>query len=226
LGEDAAQLPETKKVVDLIIDILDARVGNHGGAIAILGEILRCLDENLTGGLRLEAEKQLPGQDSPTEIVDHRVQIRARAIEQFYDRDVDVPKFIWFGCPNTFPGFGRIDPMAWPKPSAFAYEACPCRRREEDLPDPLSTQSQRKDAHVAIVLRDDHVPHVGNLFGGDLRGRRLRATRTIVEGAVRWAFAPIEIPGGGQPQPPESHGKRDSLRGVRDGVQDGSLGGA
>jgi hypothetical protein len=36
LGEDAAQLPETKKVVDLIIDILDARVGYHGGAIAQL----------------------------------------------------------------------------------------------------------------------------------------------------------------------------------------------
>src|ERR1019366_2836591 len=37
------------------------------------------------------------------------------------------------------------------------------------------------------LARDDHVPHVGNLFGSDLRGRRMRATRTIVEGAVRWA---------------------------------------
>src|ERR1019366_6659839 len=83
-----------------------------------------------------------------------------------------------------------------------------------------------KDAHMAIVLRDDHVPHVGNLFGGDLRGRRMRATRTIIERAVWWAFAPIMIPGSGQPQHPESHGKRDSLRGVRNGVQDGSLGGA
>jgi hypothetical protein len=32
------------------------------------------------------------------------------AIEQFDDRDVDVPKFIWFGRPNTFLGFGRMDP--------------------------------------------------------------------------------------------------------------------
>ena len=54
----------------------------------------------------------------------------------------------------------------------------------------------------------------------------MRATRTIVESAVRWAFAPIMIPGSGQPQHPESHSKRDSLRGVRDGVQDGALGGA
>jgi len=71
LGEDAVQLPESPKAVDLAIDVLYARVGNHGGAIAILGEILRCLDENLTGGLRLEPQNQLPGQDSPTEIVDH-----------------------------------------------------------------------------------------------------------------------------------------------------------
>jgi hypothetical protein len=140
LRKDAAQLPETKKVVDLIIDILDVRVGYHGGAIAILGEILRCLDENLTGGLRFEVQNQLPGQDSPAKIVDHRMQIGAGAIEQFDDRDVDVPKFIWFGRPNTFLGFGRIDAMTWPKPSAFANEAPPCRRREEDLPDPLSTQ--------------------------------------------------------------------------------------
>jgi len=48
----------------------------------------------------------------------------------------------------------------------------------------------------------------------------------IVERAVRWAFAPIMIPGSGQPQNPESYGKRNSLRGVRDGVQDGALGGA
>jgi hypothetical protein len=40
LGEDAAQLPESPKAVDLAIDVLDAGVGNHGGAIAILGEIL------------------------------------------------------------------------------------------------------------------------------------------------------------------------------------------
>ena len=164
LGEDAAQLPETKKAVDLIIDILDARVGYHGGAIAILGKILRCLDENLTGDLWFEVQNQLPGQDSPTEIVDHRVQIRARGIEQFDDRDVDVPKFVWLGRPNTFLGFGRIDAMTWPKPSAFANEASPCRRREEDLADPLSMQRQRKDAHVAVVLRDYHVSHVGSLW--------------------------------------------------------------
>jgi hypothetical protein len=31
LGEYAAQLSETKKVVDLVIDVLDARVGDHSG---------------------------------------------------------------------------------------------------------------------------------------------------------------------------------------------------
>jgi hypothetical protein len=104
LGEDAVQLPESPKAVDLAIDVLDAGVANHSGAIIILGVILRCLDENLTGVLRFEVPNQLPGQDSPTEIVDHRVQIRARAIEQFDDRDVDVPNS--FGLVARMPSLG------------------------------------------------------------------------------------------------------------------------
>ena len=31
LSEDAVQLPESQKVVDLALDVPDARVGNHGG---------------------------------------------------------------------------------------------------------------------------------------------------------------------------------------------------
>jgi hypothetical protein len=127
----------------VLFDIERDQFFKRRGAIAILGEILRGLDENLTGGLRFEVQSQLPGQDSPTEIVDHRMQIGAGAIEQFDNRDVDVPVFVGFARANTLFGLGRIDAMTWPKPSAFANEAPPCRRREEDLPDPLSTQSQR-----------------------------------------------------------------------------------
>ena len=35
LGEHPAQLSESKKVVDFLIDVLDARVGDHCGAIAV-----------------------------------------------------------------------------------------------------------------------------------------------------------------------------------------------
>jgi hypothetical protein len=49
LGEYTAQLSKTKKVLDLLIDILDARVGDHSGAVTILGEMLRRLGKDLTG---------------------------------------------------------------------------------------------------------------------------------------------------------------------------------
>jgi hypothetical protein len=93
----------------------------------------------------------------------------------------------------------------------------------------LSTQSQRADAHLPIVLRDNHIPHiphVGNLFDGDLRRRCMWATRTIVQRAILGALVPIVIPGSGQPQHPEGHGKRDCLLGVRHGVQNGAFSGA
>ena len=69
LGEYAAQLSETKKVVDLAIDVLDARVGDHRGTVAILGEILRRLDKDLTGGLCFQPQGQFPGQNSAAEII-------------------------------------------------------------------------------------------------------------------------------------------------------------
>ena len=226
LSEDAVQLPESKKVVDLAIDVLDARVGNHVGAVAVLGKILCCLGKNQACGFRFQSRGQSPGQDSAAEIVDHRMQVRARAIEQFDDRDVDVPILIGFGRPNAVLGLGRIHAVARSKPSPFANQAPPGGGRGKDLRDSLSPQRQRTQAHVAIVLRDDQVPHVGNLVGGELSWRCMGATRTIIEGAVLLAPVPIVIPGSGQPQHPEGHGKRDGLRGVRDGVQDGALGGA
>ena len=42
--------------------------------------------------------------------------------------------------------------MAWPQPSAFANEAPPGRRREEDLPDPLSTDRGISGHVVAAAL--------------------------------------------------------------------------
>jgi hypothetical protein len=73
LGEDAAQLSESKKVVDLLIDVLDARVGDHSGTAAILGEMLRRLDKDLTGGLWFQARGEFPGENAAAEIVQQRM---------------------------------------------------------------------------------------------------------------------------------------------------------
>ena len=91
---------------------------------------------------------------------------------------------------------------------------------------PLSPQGERTQAHVAVVLGDNHVPHVRKLVGGELGWRCMGASRTIVERADLLAPVPIVIPGSGQPRHSEGDGKWDSLRGVRDGFQEGALGGA
>jgi hypothetical protein len=62
------QSSEAKKIVDLLIDVLNARVGDHGGAVT-LGEILGRLDEDLTGCLRFQTQDQFPRKDPSREIV-------------------------------------------------------------------------------------------------------------------------------------------------------------
>ena len=66
-----------------------SRVGNHGGAVGVLGKILCCLDKNQTCALRFQSRGQFPCQDSAAEIVYHRMQIRARTVEEFDDRHVE-----------------------------------------------------------------------------------------------------------------------------------------
>lgn len=132
------------------------------------------------------------------------MQVRARAIEQFDDRDVDVPRFIRFGRPNAVLGLGRIHTVA--------LSAEPAGRANA--------------GSWAVVLGDNHVPHVRKLVGGELGWRCMGASRTIVEEADLLAPVPIVIPGSGQPRHSEGDGKWDSLRGVRDGFQEGALGGA
>jgi hypothetical protein len=127
------QLAESKQVVDLTINVLDARVGNHGGAVAVLEKILSCLDKNQTCALRFQSRGQFPCQDSAAEIVYHRMQIRARTVEQFDDRHINVPVFIRFARANTLFGLGRIDAVTWPNPSTLADEAPPRRWRNKHL---------------------------------------------------------------------------------------------
>jgi hypothetical protein len=77
---------------------------------------------------------------------------------------------------------------------------------------------------VAIVLGDNHLPHVGDLFGGELGGRCVRATGPIIEEAIAGWTGPSVEAGGGEAQHAEGDGKRESFLGVCNGGQDGALG--
>jgi hypothetical protein len=114
--------------------------------------------------------------------------------------------------------------MTRSKPSAFASEARPGGGRGKYLSDPLGMQGERTDGHVAMVLRHDHVPHVADLFGGELRWQCSRATGTIVKGAILGELGPSMIAGRGKAQHSESDGERDGLQGMLNSGQDGPLG--
>ena len=62
-------MSETEELVDHVVDVLHARVRHDGGRVAARGEVLRCLDQNLARGVRLQAKRQLPGKDTAAEIV-------------------------------------------------------------------------------------------------------------------------------------------------------------
>ena len=85
-------------------------------------------------------------------------------------------------------------------------------------------QGERSDGHVAIVIGNDHVPHVGDLLGGELGGRCVRATGPIVEGAIAGGTGPSVEAGRGEAQHAEGDGKREGFLGVCNGGQDGALG--
>jgi hypothetical protein len=85
-------------------------------------------------------------------------------------------------------------------------------------------QGERSDGHVAIVFGDDHVPHIGDLFGGELGRRCSWAAGTIVEGAILGGTGPSVEAGRGEAQHAQGDGKWESFLGVRNGSQDGTLG--
>jgi hypothetical protein len=153
--------PSPKKVVDLAIDVLDARVGNHGGTVAVLGKILRCLDKNQTCALRFQSRGRSPCQDSAAEIVYHRLQIRARTVEQFDDGHVDVPVFVGFvryipdlessflavtwhhhRCSNGGFGNGTVPRARWlPRQSSGQVPHAPLLGRPQPVPAQTARQA-------------------------------------------------------------------------------------
>jgi hypothetical protein len=75
-----------------------------------------------------------------------------------------------------------------------------------------------------VFIGNDHVPHVGDLLGGELGWRCVRATGPIVEGAIAGGTGPSVEAGRGEAQHAEGDGERESFLGVCNGGQDGALG--
>lgn len=204
--------------------VLDPRVGHDGCRLAARRQVLRCLDQNLARRLWFETQDEFPRQNAPAEIVDHRVQIGTGAVEQPDDGDINVPILVGAARPFALLGLRRVQAPPWPKPSAFAGHACPGRCCGKHLPDPLGMQGESANGHVAIVRRHDHVPHLTDLPASELRRRGSWAAGAIIARAILGEVVPSVVAGRGEAQYSQGDGERDSLLGVRQGGQDGSLG--
>jgi hypothetical protein len=74
-----------------------------------------------------------------------------------------------------------------------------------------------------MVFGDDHLPHVRDLFGGELGWRCVRATGPIIEGAIAGWTGPSVQAGRGEAPHAEGDSKGESFLGVCNGGQDGAL---
>jgi hypothetical protein len=125
-----------------LVHALDARVGNDGGCVAAGRQLLAGLGEELAGGVRFQAQHEPPGQDAPAEVVDGRVQVSARSVEQLDDRDVEVPILVGTRGTDALSGFGGVEATPGPEPSTFADEASPDRHGGKDPTHALGMQGE------------------------------------------------------------------------------------
>ncbi len=97
--------------------------------------------------------RDLPSQDPPREVVDHRVQIGSASVEQPDQRRIDVPDLIGMRSPYPDFRFGRMDPLPRPSPLMITDQPIPSARRSKDLAEALSEQGQRPDWDMSVLVR-------------------------------------------------------------------------
>jgi len=152
LGEYAAAVVQDQEDCRLLIDVLDARIGDHTvRRHSISWEVLRRLGKDLTGGLWFQARGGVSRRECAClKLVSTACKYLPRCREQLDDGQDDVPIGVWFAAreclPWVWPGRGR---RPWTKPSTFASETdaggwrrrTPCQSR--------GMQGERPDGHVA-----------------------------------------------------------------------------
>src|SRR5271165_6356539 len=93
-----------KERVHVAVEVLDARVHEH---VRRGHEVTGRPGEHVVRVHWIEAAGDRPREDSSREIVDDRVNVRLRAIEQLDDRHVDVPGLVrGMGALKWTPNFG------------------------------------------------------------------------------------------------------------------------
>src|SRR5512133_1296818 len=101
----------------------------------------------------VELLRDRPRQDPPRVVVDDRVEVSLRTVEQPDDGHVDMPRFVWSGSAKADSWLRRMHPQSWSSPTSDPNQLRPSSRMSKHPAIALRVQSKRPNRHMSIILR-------------------------------------------------------------------------
>ena len=223
LGEDALEQAGRDQFVDILVLVLDARVGEEGRHRGAGLDGPARLDEDRDAGRGVEVIHEPPREDAPREVVDDRVEVEPGVVEKADQGRVDVPEFVRRVGSDADPRLLGVNAEPRTAPAALADEAVPGGRRGEHGAQPLSEEGEPPGRDVTEVGRGHHLPDGRDLVGRQPGGRRRRAGGLVVEEASPLGLTPGAEPGGGQTDDCEDAAQAEHALGTMDGAEQPGL---
>ena len=159
--QDAAQNFHSDKVVDPRIHVLDTRVRQDGRNRLRRRYGPTGLDKDSHAVHRRKRVRDPPRQDPSREVVDHRVQVSAGAVEQADDGRVDLPRLVGSRGSKAI-GFTRCMRSRGRRQPKFCRDGTRSTGRP-DLAEPLHKDSERAGRDMPVLGRSHHVPDCPDL---------------------------------------------------------------
>ena len=214
------------KVALTAVDVLDAGIRIQQRPAPNYQMLASC-QQYLTRARWVEALRHRPRKDLPRAIIQHRMEIDFRSVEQLDERGIDVPDFVWLRSSNTDGGLGRVEALPWASPTMLAHKICPGAGGSKDLADSLGIASQGAERHVPMLGRQYHLLDVGHLDGREVARAGSRARGAIVQSADRRGGAvPSVVSPGFEMRDTQDHGEGEEWFCTGDGTQDFGFGAA
>jgi len=127
LSQDTRQFLAIEQIIDSSVHVLASRVRHHDCMIGATVELNDRFAQDVTRSAAAEPFLESPRQDPPGVVVDHRMKIRSRAIEQPDDRHVQMKEFAGGLGSDPDLGFGRVDAFPWAPPPRIDRMLLRCR---------------------------------------------------------------------------------------------------
>ena len=158
------------------------------------------------------------------EVVDHRVQVSARPVEQTDDGGVDVPHLVGSRRSKAHLRLGRVHAEPGAAAPELPHQVSPGRGGRPDRAEPLRKDGERPGRDMPVLERGHHVLDCADLGWGQSMGRRVRTGRLIVKRTRVLQASPGMESTRGQPQEPQERLQRHTRTGTIHVSQDPNLG--